>query len=199
MEAGDPGVNAAWAWNWPGQRFDVVAYPSIVFGKKPWSDASTTPLLPKRIAALGCLEADFELNQQAQGSRNLAFDLWVTADPEAAPESIRAEVMIWLSHEGMSSAGRSEQRLEVDGRQVDLRVRDGHPGPDGLSWRYIAFVYPEPWEAGPIDLSAHLDALVEDGYISAEDYLADVELGNEIVSGSGKTTLVNYVVQECKR
>ena len=40
-------------------------------------------------------------------------------------------------------------------------------------------------------------SLVENGYISPEEYLADVEIGNEIVSGSGQTVGNNYTLNIC--
>jgi uncharacterized protein (DUF433 family) len=197
--AAEQGVEAGWAWNWPGFRFNVVAYPSVVYGKKPWFPNSTTPSLPRRIGELECLWADFEAGREGKGNGNLAFDLWVTEEEAAGPESVTREVMIWLWHQGMRPAGRRVASLSLDGREADLWRQEGHEDPNGLVWTLLTFVYESEVTEGPLDLRAHLDYLVENGYLSAEEYLADVELGNEVVSGYGRTTLRGYGVRVCGR
>jgi hypothetical protein len=199
LEGGEEGVEAGWAWNWPGFRLNVVAYPSIVYGKKPWFPTSTTPSLPRRIGDLECLWADFQAGREGKGNGNLAFDLWLTEDEAAEPESITREVMIWLGHQGMRPAGRRVASLSLDGREAELWRREGHGGADGLAWTLLIFVYRPEVTEGPLDLKAHLDFLVENGYVSADEYLADVELGNEVVSGYGRTVLTGYEVGVCGR
>ena len=50
---------------------------------------------------------------------------------------------------------------------------------------------------GSIEISDYLDFLVKQGYISADEYLADIELGNEIVNGYGQTVIDGFEVSEC--
>jgi hypothetical protein len=199
LEGGEEGVEAGWAWDWPGFRFDVVAYPSIVYGKKPWFPASTTASLPRRIGELDCLWADFEAGREGRGNGNLSFDLWLTEDEAAGPESVTAEVMIWLWHQGMRPGGRRAASLSLDGREAELVRQEGHQGPEGLEWTLLTFLYRPEVTEGPLDLKAHLDYLVANGYVSGDAYLADVELGNEVVSGYGRTTVRGYEVEVCGR
>jgi len=197
IEQGHKGVDAGWAWNWPGLRFDVVAYPDIIYGKKPWFPSSTTPLLPNRIAELDCLQADFEVVQLGSGKGNLSFDLWVTENRSATPESITREIMIWLSHSGFRPAGSRVDSLNLDGYDIEVWQRENHSVTNGLEWTFFAFVYQSDLTEGPIDLMDYLDFLVDSGYISADEFLAGVDLGNEIVSGFGQTLLRNYEIGPC--
>jgi hypothetical protein len=197
VERNGQGINAYWAWNWLGLRFNVVAYPSIVYGKKPWFDSSTSDLLPKKISELACLTVDFAVDQQGRGNGNLAFDLWATRDQAASPESITREIMIWLSHAGILTAGKRVDSLSLDGYEIELWRKEGHRPTEGLDWTLLTFVYQSDRIEGPINVMDYLDFLVENGYISADEYLADVELGNEIVSGYGQTIVQGFEVSQC--
>ena len=117
IQAAAPGVSAGWAWNWPGIRFNVVAYPNLMYGKNPWLP-STTPNLPLRIGDLGCLEVDFEVEQVGSGKGNLAFDLWLTREAASQPTDISGEVMIWLSRQGFKPAGIRVDRGDLGADQV---------------------------------------------------------------------------------
>lgn len=191
-------IDAGWGWDWPGLRFQVVAYPSIVFGKKPWFKTSTSGLLPAKIRDLDCLMADFTVSQEGKGNGNLAFDLWLTSDEAANPESITRELMIWISHNGLMTAGQHVDNVVLDGYEIELWRKEGHNPMGVMDWTLLTFVYQTSREEGPINLLDFLDFLVENDYISADEYLADIELGNEIVSGYGQTHIRSYSVDLCE-
>jgi hypothetical protein len=192
----DGGFEAGWAWNWPGVRFDVVAYPNIMYGKNPWLPA-TTASLPLRIGDIDCLEAEFEVIQTGTGKGNLAFDLWVTNSASAQPADITREIMIWLSRTGFWSAGSRIDTITFDGKEVGLWVKENHNPSEDYVWTYFAFVYQSDFTEGVVDLAGFLRYLVENGHISADEYLASIQLGNEIVSGYGSTVIRDFEVRVC--
>jgi len=192
------GVNAGWAWNWPGIRFNVLAYPNIIYGKNPWLP-STSPDLPLRIDEIKCLEAKFDVIQLGSGKGNLSFDLWITDDPSSQPSDITHEIMIWLSHDGFWPAGSRVDTINIEGNEIGLWRKDNHKPSDDYQWTFLGFVYQSDLLEGSINIREFLHFLVEKGYISSEGYLAGIQLGNEIVSGHGKSLIRNYEINFCDR
>ncbi|MFA9402079.1 MAG: hypothetical protein ACERKY_03330 [Anaerolineales bacterium] len=197
ISKGDEGINAGWAWNWPGARFDVVAYPNIMYGKNPWLP-TTSPEFPLRIDEINCLETEFEVIQDGSGKGNLAFDLWITSSASAQPSDITHEIMIWLSHEGIQTAGSLVDVINIDGNEIELFEKENHNPSDEFTWTYLAFVYQSDLTEGSIDLDILLSYLVENGYIGSDHYLAAIQLGNEIVSGYGQSLIRNYEIRICE-
>lgn len=197
LQAADPGASAGWAWNWPGIRFNVVAYPNLMYGKNPWL-SSTTAKLPARVGELGCLEVDFEVEQAGRGKGNLAFDLWITREAASQPTDISSEIMIWLSHQGFKSAGRRVDQVDLGGKKVDFYKKENHQATEGYAWNYYAFIFPQDYTHGRLDLMEVLNYLVANGYVSTDEYLSAIQLGNEIVSGYGQTWIPKYEVRFCE-
>ena len=197
IQAADPGVAAGWAWNWPGVRFNVVAYPNLMYGKNPWLP-STSPNLPAHVGELGCLQVDFEVEQSGSGKGNLAFDLWITREAASQPEDISGEIMIWLSRQGFKPPGLRLDRVDLGGETVDFYRKENHQATEGTVWTFYAFVYPEGFTQGSLDLDEVLDYLVTNGYVSSDEYLSGIQLGNEVVSGYGQTWVRHYEVRFCE-
>jgi len=195
---GDHDINAGWAWNWPGIRFDVVAYPNLLFGKNPWRP-STSSQMPLRIDKISCLEAKFNVVQTGSGMNNLSFDLWLTDNLLSNPSSITHEIMIWLSSEGFWPAGSREETLEIDGNKIDLWKKENHNPSGDNEWTYLAFVYQSDYTEGTIKIHDFLGYLSEKGYIDPEAYLSGIQLGNEIVSGYGESYINNFEVIFCDK
>lgn len=196
IEDGGSGIDAGWAWNWPGIRFDVVAYPNIIYGKSPWLP-STSSRLPIRISEIGCLEADFEIVQEGSSKGNLAFDLWLTSSASSQPSDVTREVMIWISRTGFWSAGSRVDTIDVDGLEVGVWKKENHQPSPEYAWTYVAFVYQSDLAEGPVDLLGFLDYLVDNGHVSPDEYLSAIQLGNEIVSGYGQTLISRYEILLC--
>src|SRR5258708_7867107 len=74
---GPPDDTITWGWDWPGHDASkVMAYPEIIFGKKPFNQSSTSASLPRAISDLSELNVDFSFHTSALGAFNSAFDLW---------------------------------------------------------------------------------------------------------------------------
>jgi hypothetical protein len=196
ISEGNDSVNAVWAWNWPGIRFNVLAYPNIIFGKNPWLP-STSPELPLRIDEIKCLEAKFDVIQSGSGKGNLSIDLWITDNLSSQPSDITDEIMIWLSHDGFWPAGSRVDTLNIEGNEIGLWRKENHNPSNDYQWTFSVFVYQSDLLEGSISIHEFLHFLVEKGFISSEGYLAGIQLGNEIVSGYGKSIIRNYEIDFC--
>lgn len=188
------GLAARWTWDWKSQDNQVKAFPEVVFGHKPGTARSTTPLLPRKLGEMRRVVMDYDISTQRNGTGNLSVDIWLTDTPTPttfAVPPITHEVMIWLETFGPMYAG-GEQIDTVSIHGIPYRVYVGEKF--GLGWRYIAFK-PENTPMQPvaqIDLMPYLLYLQTKGLVTPESHVANINLGNEIISGAG-TTQVNHL------
>jgi hypothetical protein len=193
-----------WSWNFPGTDPSVFSYPEIIFGRKPWSPGKTThPSLPARISELQKLTVIYDVDSEANGSFNLAHEVWITrrslkAGP-AAPQAISAEVMFWVDSGGVARPGgaRIAEGLEISGDEYDLWSQDGAngSGASSVSWRLITFDRVVPQLNGRLDIPAFMRVLVDRGLVDPAHYIASVEFGNEVSGGTGTTWVNAFEVQ----
>ena len=194
----DGKVQYGWRWQWPRGSGDVKAYPEVIYGHKPWFTSSTTADLPRRISAIDELSVTYDVEMQARGRYNLAFDIWVTSSARPTPSTITHEIMIWVGERTRAwepSPGYLATRVTIGGVRYDLTIKphaewlNEHGAPDVA---YIAFNARTAQLSGNIDVKEFFDYLTENGHLSADGYVASVELGNEVMSGTGEVWLKSY-------
>lgn len=189
------GVSARWTWDWRYQGDQVKAYPEVVFGHKPGYPKSTTKALPARLNELREVRMDYAVQVNREGSGNMAVDMWLTNIPSptrfAAPP-ITHEVMIWLEVYGkMWPGGTLVDETTLGTTRYKVYVGEQF----GLGWRYVAFVPQGPMQpTAQMDLLAFFDYLKAKRLVSGQEYLAAVNLGNEVISGRGDTQLTRFAV-----
>ena len=186
-------VEYGWRWEWPKGTGHVKAYPQVIYGHKPWNAASTTSILPARIKSIKELSIAYAVEMSAQGTYNLAYDIWLTSSNPPTPDTITHELMIWMDRtfEAQSRKYLAGQ-VVVDDIVYDLYLRPNFHPASGAG--YIAFVSREPRFSGVVDVVALLGYLVEHDHISADHYVASVELGNEVIDGTGELWLQRFQV-----
>ena len=194
-----PGTNGAlaarWTWDWRYQGDNVKAYPEVVFGHKPGYPKSTTPALPRVLNTLQHISMDYEVHTEREGAGNMAIDMWLTnsASPTTfAVPPITHEVMIWLEVFGpMYAGGQQVDKVRINGTMYRVFVGEKF----GMGWRYVAFAPNSPMQTtASIDLMAFFEYLKSKNLLTGQEYLAAVNLGNELISGSGETELRHFAV-----
>ena len=181
-------AQARWIWDWLESGDNVKAYPEIVFGHKPGYPKSTTDLLPRRISSIGQAQLSYDLDTVRYGAGNLSVDMWLTSSDKpaqfAAPP-ITHEIMIWLEHFGpMYAGGKLQEHAVIDGVPYRVYLGDNF----GQGWRYVAFLPSIPLrKQARMNLVAYFDYLKSKGWVSGDEYLSAVNIGNEIISGKGET------------
>jgi hypothetical protein len=169
-------------WAWPDAAAGVRAYPELFAGRKPWGPQTGGDLLPLPVADTEGLSLEVSLDWGGEaGGYNVALDLWIAEAPDAGPEAILQEVMVWLKPGDFAPAGTPAARLTAGDVSGPLYVRHDHGG----GWTYLALVSDRPVLEGEIDLGALLAALEAQGRIAADSWLLTVELGAEVVRGEG--------------
>ena len=189
----DGAIEYGWRWRWPKGNGQVKSYPEVIYGQKPWDSESSTSALPAPIEAIRELSIAYAVELSAEGTYNLAYDIWVTSTDPPTPDTITHEVMIWMDRTFESQPRRFHAgEVVVDDIAYDLYLRPAFHAGSGAD--YIAFVSQEPRFSGVVDVAAFLSYLVDHNHIPAGHYVAAVELGNEVIEGTGELWLQQYQV-----
>ena len=155
-----------WTWDWPDVGYNVKAYPEIIFGKKPWSANSTTNELPLKIGNVESFKVNFDLNIEASGNYNLAFEFWVTEDSISNQDQITNEVMIWTANSLLQPAGEQISVFFSDGYYYDLFRAEFN------DWKYYAFVSQTDQQEGTLNVHNFINYMVATGYLNPNEYMA---------------------------
>lgn len=183
------GLQFGWEWNWPNDGSNnVKAYPEIIYGWKPWSGSSTSSDLPVQLTEVDSIVISFQkVRSILYGSGNLTFDLWITSSGQPNPGNIEHEVMIWLERSILRPGGSNQATVTIDGYTYDFYRAD-------WNWTYLAFILQAEEDVDVLHLNTFLDFLIGEGHILADEYLASIEFGTEIVYGSGNTVIQDYTI-----
>jgi hypothetical protein len=183
-----------WTWDWLNSGGNVKAYPEIVFGQKPGS-STTSPDLPEKISSVGELVITYDITSTHTGSGNIAFDIWLTNTQNPSKwgvPPITHEIMIWLDRYGsMGPGGNWVEQVDIDDTPYAVYVGENW----GDGWTYIAFVSRDP-QLGvrTLNLLSFLSYLRAKSLVTGEEYIASIEIGNEVAGGTGETILNKYAV-----
>jgi hypothetical protein len=188
-----------WTWAWPGFEPEGFGFPEIIFGWKPWSGASTDAQLPLQISALKELSVRYAVSTEWTGKISLSAAVWLTSSGQATapnPLAITNEIAIWLDYpEDAKPAGERNGSLAVDGLDYELWHAPNHGDRgNGQGWDLYYLKGPSRRLQGTLKMERFLEAMQGKQLISADQFVASVELGNELMSGSGTTWVNDFEV-----
>lgn len=184
-----------WSWNWPTTTSTVLAYPEVIIGWKVWEGGlSNYSPLPKKISSLTRFDWNYSVTVNTSGKHNLATDIWLTHSgvTSLGPNipDVTTEIMIWTDGYDWNPGQTMAGTIVVNGITFEVwytpNMQD-HSGSTTHTWTYVAYRTTVPTLTVNLDVKALLSDAVNRGFISAEDYVSDVELGNEVMTGSGQT------------
>jgi hypothetical protein len=132
----------------------------------------------------------------AEGVHNLAFQLWLVRGETVEPAGVLTEVMVWIANQGMTPAGAPIDSRELGGEFELLGgVRTHLDRGVERTWTILTATARRPQMQGPIDLGSILRALTATGHLDPDSWLANVDLGTEIVAGSGRAVVRDYRIE----
>ena len=187
-------------WQFPTATgpLTVKAYPEVFFGASPkWGGTNPTDpnqVFPIAVSNLQSLTANYNLSLSGytQGN-NVAYEMWLTSAPNGGNTTITNEIMIWV-HKGEFNPPGTVVGTYHDPHFTGTIYNQPHTG-DGITaptqWNYTAIVANSDDLTGTVDLAAILRDLEKRGIVTGSPYLADVELGAEVVEGQGSLTVNN--------
>jgi hypothetical protein len=185
-----------WSWVWPTKKNNAIyAYPQIKLGTSPWAPTPNLyPEFPLDHSLINSLVIEHELDIQSNGEHNVATSLWLTNTKEIGntpnPSAILAELMIWsyATPNHMNPAGTHTESFEIGSQTWEVWVDKNWSDTSGVNnnkWVYITFRAKNPSLKAKFDLIDFIDYVVEHQILPNNFYIADIELGTEIMSGSG--------------
>ena len=198
------GTRYGWRRDWPeGTGFNVKAYPGVIYGHKPWRNYTTTPDLPVRVSDIDTMTVDYDVDLTAQGRYNLAFVIYITSSNPPGPATITHEIMIWMArteHYDPAAGAFLIDTVSIDGITYDYySVPHFNPDPGAgfapEGYDFHAFASQANHLTAELYIDKFLDYLVAGGHIPADEYLASIELGNEVIWGTGELWLDGYRVE----
>ena len=193
-----------WSWDWPQGNPVIYAYPQIKVGASPWQpEPNFNKTFPVKIASLTSLSLSCDLAILSNGNYNIASSMWITktavTGAQAQPASIAAEIMVWTfaTQHHFSPGGQKtdeftlgEQTWEV---WLDKNWQDAS-GANANKWIYIAFKAKTNTLSHNIDMLGLLHYALAKQFIESDYYVADVELGNELMGGKGLVWINSFNV-----
>lgn len=194
-----------WSWQWPTDLDTVVAYPRLVRGANPWvSGPGNDSRFPRRVGDIQRLLLSHDVDTSATGMYSLAWSMWLINTPSVAspPDeaAITTELMVWAG--AASAAGFTADAVPlaqvrlggIDWQVYADRNWGDSSGGSGHRWTHIVYLSPTAGAQMSIDAKLFLADAQARGLLSADDHVANVELGNELAGGSGRTWVRQFGV-----
>lgn len=182
-------------WKWPDSGEDIFAQPQAKLGVSPWDPLpKLDQRFPLRIGDIEAMRVATDVTVDGPSEYNVVTTLWLTDTGEIGatpqPHSIVAEVMLWTyATDGhLSPAGTKVGLVVHDGVEWDVWLDENWRDVSGANdnrWAYIAFVARAPGYSAAFDPVALLRSKSLSHLELDEAYIADVELGSEIMQGEG--------------
>jgi hypothetical protein len=185
-----------WVWKWRDSSGPAAA-PEVQVGYSPWTgEAAPDSGFPFRAGSKKVV-VDYDISLAASGSYNLTFEFWAVSALPPSKDTITHEVMIWIAGENMGPAGSEVGKMTVQGYNFSINMKKNHGDASGRysnTWTYLALIAEKPILRGPLDIGQIIADLVEEGYLTPNIYIANLELADEVQRGSGTTVVSNYTV-----
>ena len=192
-------------WQWPEGGDKVYAQPQITLGNSPWLPHNQNkPGYPISVNKLDKLAIDYSVEILTDGELNLASTLWLThsdtIQTKIDKSTIAAEVMIWTYASDdfyANPAGEEVAEVMIGGIEwevwLDKKWHDTS-GKNDNNWVYLAFRTSQPLMQIKFDAAELLRFSIEQQFIPSGLYIADIQLGTEVMSGTGQVWLNHYQV-----
>lgn len=196
-----------WLWDWPRSPRAVFAQPQIKLGASPWDPSmSFGNDFPIRVAEVRSAELSHGLSVISNGNYNVATTMWLTDRPidshseltlDQRKQAIVAELMIWTYY--------TADQFKPGGKKLHTAIIGGHEWEywykeqwsdvskrNENNWRYITFRLTEPSLEVDVDLAKLLEFARQREAIDEQWFIADLELGTEVMGGQGFASLEHF-------
>lgn len=187
--------DVGWSWAWPNTNGAIFAYPQMKVGVSPWAPGTNErPEFPLKAAEIKGLKVSHELAIAGNSEVNIATSIWLTntraIGPTQNPSVISAELMIWTyaSANHMNPAGKHVDNFSAGGQQWEVWVDQQWGDASGVNknkWTYLTFRARQPSFKASFDALQFVRYGIDKQLLSPNVYIADVEVGTEIMRGAG--------------
>ena len=196
----DGSVSAKWTWQFPAGPSEVKSFPNIRIGQRPGLQSTPGSNLPRRLDQVNTVTTSWNTQSTHTGTGQLAYDLWLTADPNVYPGGFPAapithEIMVALEPYGGYGLDRNPawyvEETTINGIRYKVYKADNFGLPN-RQWRFLVFQMLTPMVAGNLDFKPLFTYLKNKGFISGTEYLSSFEFGTEAVEGTGTVNIRSF-------
>ena len=197
-------VQYGWSWSWPFERRVIYSQPQIKIGASPWAPYPRfNDAFPLKVSELKTLNINHELEVLSNGEHNNVTTMWLISEPykgiDVRSDLIAVEVMIWTysTKNHFKPAGKQYGEFQFGGEVWEVWYQEDWDDKSGVNdnkWTSLSFRLKQSSMKVSIPALVLLQFAVSEGLISEDLYIADVELGNEVMSGSGMTWVKKFAV-----
>lgn len=169
---------------------EVASYPSLVYGWHygDWHGGLTSA---RQLSTVTSIPSTWTFDKGSAAGINVAYDLWLHAEPNPASPNGGTEVMIWVDYRGPQPIGaRPGGNPTFDYKGDSYEVWTGSVTNSDGSWNVISYRRaPGQSTTVDLDLKAFLDhAVTVMNFFPAESNLLSVQAGFEIFNAEGGAT-----------
>jgi len=166
------------------------AFPNVFVGCS-WGRCSPHSWLPKKAAALSGAKTSFQADERAAGTWGAGYDMFFDSKPIRDGQA-GVEMMIWLNSKNAYNPAGHWPLVTIDGTQWWVMNWET-TGASGKHWRYVQFRRKTP-ATGVKNLAVRPFAayLQQQGWITPDWYLLNIEAGFEIWSGGQGLAVRNF-------
>ncbi|WP_444911318.1 GH12 family glycosyl hydrolase domain-containing protein [Microbulbifer sp. PAAF003] len=193
-----------WSWSWPLGRRVIYSQPQIKIGSSPWAPESKfDDTFPLKISSLANLDISHHTESKSSGDYNTATTMWLTSEAYRGRKPnrsvIAAEIMIWTYFTGghFNPAGIKHSEVSINDSVWEVWYHKNWKDMSGVNdnnWVYVSFRAKQPSMIATIPGLELLNYAVRNSLIPKGLFIADIELGNEVMSGSGITWVKDFTV-----
>lgn len=193
-----------WSWQWPSKSNVIYAYPQIKIGRSPWAPAPFfNDRFPLKINSIPELNMSYDIETVTNGQHNLATTMWIVNSPlkieQPDPSSIIAEFMIWTyaTQKHFNPAGKKYGEVKIDDMEWEVWTDQNWSDQSGVNsnkWINISFRSKTNHLKVEFNVKKLIEYSIKENILPPDLYIADLELGNEIMSGSGYTWVKSFKV-----
>jgi hypothetical protein len=143
------------------------------------------------------LVVSYDFGLAASGKYDVALQFWIVSALPPTKNAITHEVVMLLANEGMPVSGQRVAQASLQGNAWSVHVDKNHrdaAGSNTNTWTLITLASEKPILRGPFDVSEVIGFLLKNGYLDASGYVANLELGTEIMRGTGNAVVRDFAV-----
>jgi len=184
------------SWNWKVDTDNVLAYPELSVGYKPWDDSENksdrSTIVSSEISDIKAFDLSHNISISGETENfNTAYDLWLTSKALGDNKTVTTELMVWAHAYtfDMDPASVVGKYVNDGVRYTIITYDDFGTLNSGDAWRYIALIPDKDALKTDIDMRDVLTELIDKGLVSESDFVTGYELGAEVVRGKGSVQI----------
>jgi len=185
-----------WVWS-VKDSLAPATYPEIQAGFSPWNGEVVPDSGFPFQAGTKKLVVSYDIGLTASGKYDVTLQSWIVSALPPSKKTITDEVVILLANAGMPVPGERVAQASLQGHAWSVHVDENHrdaAGNNTNTWTLITLATDKPILRGSFDVGEVIDFLLKNGYLDPHAYVADLELGTDIMRGAGNAVVRDFWV-----